>query len=218
MKVLLQGNANPNIRGKLGRMPLSWAASNGYYDVVELLLQHNADIDARDPFFGTPLFLAASKGHCEIVKLLLQQTNDADSIDNFGRTPLSYACGGAYKDIVEEILKRSDVDVNSKDVYGRSVLFRAIEGYYSTGSEDCKDIVDLLLRRHDLWIDEADKEALEKFQSEVMRKEAVSYVPMACNFGSGGGKDVLPRPFEERNWVNEGAEDCNMSDWEDRPE
>lgn len=220
VEVLLQGNANPDISGKFDRMPLTWAASYGHYDLVDLVHRHNVDVGARDTFDVTPLSLAASMGHCGIVKLLLRRTSNADSIDDYGRTPLSYACKGGYKEIVEEFLKRSDVDVNSGDIYGKSVLSWAIEGYRSFYScfEYYKNVVDMLLSRHDILVDEADKEALEKFQSEVMRKEAVSYVPMACNFGSDDGNDVLPRPIEERNWVIEGTEDCNMGDWEDMSE
>ena len=219
VEVLLQGNANPNIRANFGRMPLTLAALHGHYDVVDLLLQHNADTDVRDTFDHTPLSLAASKGHCEIVKLLLQGTSNADSIDKYGRTPLSFACRGGYKNIAGEFLKRSDVDVNSRDIYGRSVLSWAIVGYFSTMSKDRKDIVDLLLSRRDIFIHEADEEALEKFRSEERRQEALSCVPLAqWAFRNDDEMDTPLRPIEEGNWVFEGAEDCNRSDGEDLSE
>ena len=168
VEVLLQGNANANIRGSVGRMPLNWAAYCGHYDVVELLLQHNADIDVRDQYDATPLSLAAFEGRYEVVKLLLQRTSSADSIDNSGRTPLSYACSGGDAETVKEFLKRSDVDVNSRDMLGISVLSWAIEGYFSvpTNFEDPKDIVDLLLSRDDILMEEADEEAVKMFKSE----------------------------------------------------
>ena len=118
-------------------------------------------------------------GHCEIVKLLLRRTSHADSIDGYGRTPLSYACKHGYKDIVEEFLKRSDVDVNSRDIYGKSVLSWAVkeslkESLYSRSRfTNYTNVVDLLLSRHDIFLDEADKEALEKFQRLKSRREAL---------------------------------------------
>ena len=174
VEVLLQRNANPNIRGRFGWTPLDLAAFYGHYNVVELLLQHNADIDVRDTFGATPLSRAASEGECEVVKLLLRRISNADSIDEIGRTPLSYACAGGYKETVKELLKRSDVDVNSRENDGRSVLYWAIEGFFtsSTDFENAKDIVDLLLSRHDILINKADEEALKKFQSKKRRRDA----------------------------------------------
>ena len=185
VEVLLRRNANPNISGVLGRTPLTWAASYGHYVVVKLLLQHNADIDVRDRFDATPLSVAASEGYCEVVKLLLQRTSNADSIDDSGRTALSYACGGGHKETVEEFLKRSDVHVNSRDINNRSVLSWAIGHYFYSLErfEDYKNVVDLLLRRHDMLMNDADKEALEKFRAEERLLKAVSHAPLKRKFG-----------------------------------
>ena len=181
VELLLQHNADIDVRDKFDFTPLSLATSKGDCKIVNPLLQRTNNADSIDESGRTPLSLAASKGHYEVVKLLLQRTSNADSIDNSGRTPLSYACEGGYMKIVEEFLNRSDVDVDSRDIYGRSVLSWAINNYFgrsalswvikdhfpfSTDYEDSKDVVDLLLSRHDILINKADEEALEKFKSE----------------------------------------------------
>ena len=177
VELLLQHKIDVDFRDIDGIKPLSSAALRGHWEVVKLLLPWTTNPDSVDNFGRTPLSLAASMGHCEVVKLLLQRTSNADSSDKSGRTPLSHACGSGHKEIVEELMRRSDVDVNSRDIYCRSVLYWAVESYFasSTDFDTSKHIVDLLLRRHDILIGEAEEDALEKFSSEERRPKAISY-------------------------------------------
>ena len=179
VELLLQHNTDVDFRDIDGVKPLSSAASRGHWEVVKLLLPWTTNSDSVDNFGRTPLSLAASMGQCEVVGLLLQRTSNADSSDKSGRTPLSHACGHGHKEIVEEFMRRSDVNVNSRDIYCRSVLYWAVESYFdsTTDYETSKHIVDLLLRRHDILIGEAEEDALEKFQREERRPKAVSYTP-----------------------------------------
>ena len=63
--------------------------------------------------------------------------------------------------------------------YIAEVCYWAIESYFSfpTDFDTSKHIVDLLLGRHDILVDEADKEALEKFKTEESLLKSVFYVP-----------------------------------------
>jgi ankyrin repeat protein len=56
-RLLERESVNINFKDKDGRTPLSWAAQNGYSDVVELLLENeDIDIDSKDKDRRTPLW------------------------------------------------------------------------------------------------------------------------------------------------------------------
>ena len=95
------------------------------------------------------------------MELLLQKTGNVNSIDIYGRTPLSEASSGGHKETVKLFVGRSDVDVNLKDMSGRSPLSWALRcsdpWLYR---ERYLDIVNLLLSRHDISVSEEDEAAL----------------------------------------------------------
>ncbi|PYH68050.1 ankyrin repeat domain-containing protein, partial [Aspergillus vadensis CBS 113365] len=71
-----------------GRLPLTWAAFNGYVGVAQHLLERSIKSDSGDNDGRTPLAWAACNGHERVVKLLAEKGLDLGSRDTFGRTPL----------------------------------------------------------------------------------------------------------------------------------
>ena len=74
VSILLQANANPDLRTDNGTTPLFEAAQKGHSDIVSILLQANANSNLQRDDCTTPLFVAAQKGYSDIVSALLQAT------------------------------------------------------------------------------------------------------------------------------------------------
>lgn len=77
VKALLDYNADPNLRHKVGQTPLHYAARLGNESICQLLLSApGVDPNLRNAIFKqTPLHIAVSEGHEPIVKLLLNHQN-----------------------------------------------------------------------------------------------------------------------------------------------
>jgi ankyrin repeat protein len=103
-----------------GLTPLSWAAENGHYDVVDwILTKDNVDPDIKEgPHSQTPLLRAADNGHEAVVKLLLKTGKvDPNMKNNDSQTPLRLAVKGAHEAVVKLLLETGKVDVDAKDEY-----------------------------------------------------------------------------------------------------
>jgi len=127
--------------GTYGQSALSWAAGNGFNDVVKLLiegvgrrfngiklpLKKRAQVDSMDICGRTPLSWAAKNGHEAVVKLLVKKGATVDSVDTeFGQTPLSYAAENGYE-VVVKLLVEKGAAVDRLDTYGETPLSRATE-------------------------------------------------------------------------------------------
>ncbi|KAF2997730.1 hypothetical protein E8E14_002132 [Neopestalotiopsis sp. 37M] len=143
-----------------GRTPLSWAAGQGHYDLVENLLSNrNVKREKKDHNGHTPLFWAAKNKHLktvelllrtskggtddkeidEIVKVLLQTDEDYPEAKHINKSmPMHIAAEHGYSEVAQSLLDKTMVDTRVKDVNGRTPLFLA------TMNEHW-DIVELLL-------------------------------------------------------------------------
>ena len=146
---LLEHGAEPNVKVRDNRTPLSWAALRGHEKIVkQLLSQGNVEVNVKDKWARTPLSYAAESGHEAIAKLLLSRDDViADSQDMYDeRTPLIHAVVGGYETLVESLLSRDDVLVDSRDFFGKTPLSYAAQEGYET-------VVKLLLSRNDVIAD-----------------------------------------------------------------
>ncbi|KAG4440664.1 hypothetical protein IFR05_003862 [Cadophora sp. M221] len=146
------GQKQSILKSQYGLTPLSWAAGNGYIDVVNLLLaKYSIDPDLKDHQYGrTPLSWAAGDGNEAIVKLLLETGKvEFDSKDNYNQTPLSWAAKKGHEAIVKLLLETGKVEVDSKDDYSQTPLSWAAE----KGHED---IIKLLLETGKVEVDSKD--------------------------------------------------------------
>ena len=111
IELLLQHNADPNIRNINGMTVLHSACGCGNLTIVKLLLKAGAytHLSAK---LGTPLHFACHYRHIEIVKALLKDNNTNPNIRNeYGITSLMYACLAENVEIAT-ILLRAKADPN----------------------------------------------------------------------------------------------------------
>jgi ankyrin repeat protein len=141
----------PPLKVQYGLTPLSWAAGNGYDDVVRSLSAGDGvDPDLRDSRYSrTPLSWATGEGHETAVKLLLETGKVlVDSKDEDGQTPLSWAARNGHEATVKLLLEKK-ADANSESRNGQTPLWRAVEGGH-------EPVVKLLLE-HKVQVDSKDR-------------------------------------------------------------
>jgi len=104
---LLQGGADPSIKGKKGSTPLHFAARRGNEEIVKVLLEHpKVKVDAKDSSGKTALHLACSEGHCRVCKLLLNKGADIKAVTADNTTPLHNAILNGHSQVATMILNR----------------------------------------------------------------------------------------------------------------
>lgn len=107
---------------KYKRTPLIMAVRNGHANVAALLIKHNANIDLPDTSGNTPLHHAAAYGWLECVQLLIKYGADPSPENAWKSTPISIAMQKNHLAIVKELITAEDINVDSKDDEGRTLL------------------------------------------------------------------------------------------------
>lgn len=82
MKLLLEFNADPNIRSKEGKTPLMIHTKR---KIIKHLIKYNADINAEDNNGNTVLMIHEDP---KIIKLLIKHNVDVNNINKNGKTAL----------------------------------------------------------------------------------------------------------------------------------
>ncbi|KAG6887773.1 hypothetical protein C0995_012817 [Termitomyces sp. Mi166 len=121
VKVLLEYQADPNLKDSERTSLLHFAAKNGHSDVAEVLLQNKADVNWMNSDHKSPLYFASEHSHLETVHVLLIHKADANLKDRFGMSPLHLVAKNGHKNIVKLLLEHQ-ADVNLKDRFGMSPL------------------------------------------------------------------------------------------------
>ena len=85
--------------------PLSEAAKNSHYEVVQRLLNSSADPNKADIDEETPLYFAAKRGRKDIAQLLLDSGTDPNKANIYGDTPLHMAARDSHFEVVQLLLK-----------------------------------------------------------------------------------------------------------------
>jgi ankyrin repeat protein len=133
-----------------GRSALSWAAGNGFDDVVkllikgfsslkrlELLFRKGAQVNSVDKYGRTPLSYAVWNGNVAVVKRLIRAGARADLKDKIGGTPLSYSICNGNKEVIKLLFKKVSQADSEDDIKKKLLLSAAENGH--------EDVVKLLL-------------------------------------------------------------------------
>lgn len=131
VKVLLDGQANPNLSDHQGRTALWWAASKGYADIVKLLIEKGANPDYQGFDGATALGAACARRDDKVVKVLLDGRANPNLQDRQKGTALWWAAFNGYDDIVKLLIGR-DANPNHRDLLGRTALGVACEHGYTS--------------------------------------------------------------------------------------
>jgi ankyrin repeat protein len=132
--LLRTGKAGINVKDKNGRSPLSLAAGEGHFTVVDRLLEEKAKVNITATGWNegrTALQAAAGGGHLAVIERLLEENAEVNAVvvKEYGRTALQAAAEGGYFAVVERLLEEN-ADVNAAAFVdkGRTALQAAAEG------------------------------------------------------------------------------------------
>jgi ankyrin repeat protein len=121
-------------KDKYGRTPLSYAAENGYAEVVLELLQIQQDKDSLDKLGRTPLSYASENGHNSIIEHLMKSGASIHLTANDIPTPIWYAAKGGHSSSIKVLLQH-DADPNIVGHEGQTVLHLAANmDYWETAT------------------------------------------------------------------------------------
>jgi ankyrin repeat protein len=110
---------------------------------VALLIKHNANIGLPDTSGNTALHHAAAYGWTECVKLLIQYGANSSPENAWKSTPITIALQKNHLAIVKELLHSQEINVNSKDDEGRTLLALTMANINAESPE----FIDLLLNQ-----------------------------------------------------------------------
>lgn len=120
-------------KDKIGRTPLSFAAQNGYEEVVRLLL-NNPRVGARskDILGRTPLLFAITENRSEVVRLLTTNTrgNPIPDAALHNDQLLAFTAADGDDESVSAILAKEAVNLNCENCDKRTPLSPAAENGY----------------------------------------------------------------------------------------
>lgn len=138
--LLRKDRTSVDIKDLSGRTPLYFAAERGHLDVVNCLLRYNADKNSLDGRGETALFKPAGNGHTKVVDRLLKAGTDPTRLDLWQRTPLRFAAMKGHIEIVRMLLNQTNIDQNTADWVGRTVLHNAA-AWLRQGQDEIIDIL-----------------------------------------------------------------------------
>ena len=90
-QMLLENNANVNLRINTKETPLLLAAKYNFNKIALLLIKNKADVQSIDIIQFTPMHWAAKNGNKQLVNLLLEAGANINATNVGGRTPLDLA-------------------------------------------------------------------------------------------------------------------------------
>ncbi|XP_034609003.1 E3 ubiquitin-protein ligase MIB2 isoform X2 [Trachemys scripta elegans] len=125
VKILLQANANIDLKDEEGDAALHYAAFGNQAEVVRVLVSHGANADLLNNTKCTALYVAVNKGFTEIVRILCEHNCDVNLPDSFDDTPLHYAITADLKSIIEILTEVPNIDFTVQNRQGFNLLHHA---------------------------------------------------------------------------------------------
>ncbi|KAM7139423.1 E3 ubiquitin-protein ligase MIB2 isoform 1-T4 [Macrochelys suwanniensis] len=125
VKILLQANANIDLRDEEGDAALHYAAFGNQAEVVRVLVSQGANADLLNNAKCSALYVAVNKGFTEIVRILCEHNCDVNLRDSFEDTPLHYAITADLKSIIEILAEVPNIDFTVQNRQGFNLLHHA---------------------------------------------------------------------------------------------
>ena len=115
--------------------PLMIASRNGHVNVVKALADHNARLDHKDVNGQTALYTALEHERVDVAEVLIEKRADLKVQTLNGRTPLMAASVVGNEKIADTLIRKivklnkkdKTVELNEKDVDGKTALYLAAE-------------------------------------------------------------------------------------------
>ncbi|MCJ1471964.1 hypothetical protein MMC13_000607 [Lambiella insularis] len=130
-RLLLDAEANIEIKDSNGWTPLHYAARKGKEDVASLLLERGAFIEAGTIAGYTALHMAVGNGHTATVRLLLDCGASANTHNSYGATSL-HCAAASRKDSacsIGRLLLERGASVDARDELGMPLHYAAGKGH-----------------------------------------------------------------------------------------
>lgn len=134
-KKLLESGVNVNFRDYYPHthLPIHYAASSGFHEVIELLILHGSDINSltstlkHNILMQTPLCIATCNNNIQTVRKLISLGADVNfPSEPTGQIALDVACNKQYFEIVK-ILVEAGSNINNISKSGITPLYRVIQ-------------------------------------------------------------------------------------------
>ncbi|THY57785.1 ankyrin [Aureobasidium pullulans] len=124
VQVLIDAEADMNIKSSSGQTLLHEAARGGSADVVRRFLTYGVDIEARNKDEQTPLAVACREpeGSDDVVRVFLDAGAKVVAADKWGYTPLHRLAGNMRRSAAMMLLKTGNVDMTARTNSDRSFL------------------------------------------------------------------------------------------------
>ena len=124
VKLLLDNNADINIKNTYGEKAIIWAAKKDNPEIIQLLIDNGADVNEMDEDKGNCAMWAAYNNLYDNMKVLIKNGADINAKNSDGNNSLMLAaeCNSAE---VLKLLLESGSDLYEKDNYGTTALMWA---------------------------------------------------------------------------------------------
>ncbi|XP_072283251.1 E3 ubiquitin-protein ligase MIB2 isoform X3 [Pyxicephalus adspersus] len=122
VKVLIQANANIDLKDDEGDSALHYAAYGNQPAIIRFLLTKGANAELLNNAKCTALYIAVNKGFTEVVQVLCIPNCAINVQDLHGDTPLHYAITADYRSIIEILTEVPNIDFTVQNQQGFNLL------------------------------------------------------------------------------------------------
>ncbi|GBN99082.1 Ankyrin-1 [Araneus ventricosus] len=141
IKLLLEENADVNIRDEYEVTPLCRVMRSERFDIIKLFSESATELkNIKDRYGITPLYYAVKYGLYDVIELFLTKGADVNARNEDNETALSCAIRLGDSDLVKLFLE-CGADMNAKYKNDNTILHLACDG------DDHLDIIKILLRK-----------------------------------------------------------------------